>query len=304
MGEAAVKVALACGYVNAGTVEMLYQDGEFFFLEMNTRLQVEHCVTEEVTGLDLVAEQLRVASGEKLSFTPGLDRAARPLDRVPHQRREPDEELPAVAGHDHAAARARRVPGVRWDGGYEEGDTISQYYDNLIGKLVVWAPDRDRAIDRMVRALARVRDRGRQDDDPRAPRAVARPTTSAPSTTRRSGSKTKSTSRTFAAHARGRAALPPRRRPTARPRRSSSDRARRGRRPAFREGLAARRAGRGTARRGGAAAAGRSPRSPAAAAVPASGTVTAPMQGTIVKVLVEVGADRRRSARRWSCSRR
>ena len=153
MGEAAVKVALACGYVNAGTVEMLYQNGEFFFLEMNTRLQVEHCVTEEITGLDLVAEQLHVASGEPLSIAQSdVEHHGHSIEcRI--NAEDPSKKFLPSPG-TITRFRVPSGPGVRWDGGYYEGDTISQYYDNLVGKLIVWAPDRGRAIERMVRALS------------------------------------------------------------------------------------------------------------------------------------------------------
>ena len=102
-----MKVAAACGYVNAGTVECLYQDGEFWFLEMNTRLQVEHCVTEMVTSLDLVAEQLRVAAGEPLSFTQDdIERRGHSIE-VPRECRRPVDGLPPVARHDQPPAPAR-----------------------------------------------------------------------------------------------------------------------------------------------------------------------------------------------------
>ncbi len=155
MGEAAVKAAKAVGYHNAGTVEFIFQDGDFFFLEMNTRLQVEHPVTEVITGIDLVEWQIRVASGEPLPMTQAEVLARRNGHgievRINAENPSGGKFLPSPG-----TITKLTTPdgfGTRFDGGYEAGDTVSQYYDNLVGKLIVWGKDRDTAIARTVRAL-------------------------------------------------------------------------------------------------------------------------------------------------------
>jgi acetyl-CoA carboxylase biotin carboxylase subunit len=154
MGEAAVAIARRAGYANAGTIEFLLDaDKNFYFLEMNTRLQVEHPVTEMVVGRDLVHEQLRVANGEPLSFSQGdvVMRGAAIECRI--YAEDPENKfLPSPGRITRMVAPAG--PGVRYDSGSYEGWEVPIYYDPLLAKLCVWAQTREAAVARLARVLA------------------------------------------------------------------------------------------------------------------------------------------------------
>ncbi|WBG61493.1 acetyl/propionyl/methylcrotonyl-CoA carboxylase subunit alpha [Pseudomonas citronellolis] len=156
MGEAAVRAAQAIGYVGAGTVEFLYDEGsgQFFFMEMNTRLQVEHPVTEAITGLDLVAWQIRVARGEPLPITQEQVPLNGHAIEVRLYAEDPEGGFLPASGHLALYREPPAGPGRRVDSGIREGDDISPFYDPMLAKLIAWGENREEARQRLLAMLS------------------------------------------------------------------------------------------------------------------------------------------------------
>jgi pyruvate carboxylase subunit A len=152
MGRQAVLAAETAGYYNAGTCEFMFKDGKYYFLEMNARLQVEHPITEATTGVDLAREQLRVASGLPLENT---QKDIHPRGHAIECRINAEDPLNNFAPAPGKITRYAEPsgPGIRVDSGVYRGFEIPPYYDSMIAKLIIWAEDRDRAIERVKRAL-------------------------------------------------------------------------------------------------------------------------------------------------------
>jgi propionyl-CoA carboxylase alpha chain len=156
MGDAALRLASALGYESAGTVEFLFDDdsGEFFFLEVNTRLQVEHPVTEAVTGIDLVREQLRIAAGEPLGFAQeDIDFSGAAVEARLYAEDPANDFLPAIG--TLSAFEPAASPAVRWDSGVAAGSVIGTDFDPMLAKVIAYAPTRAEAAGRLALALER-----------------------------------------------------------------------------------------------------------------------------------------------------
>jgi pyruvate carboxylase subunit A len=153
MGETAVKAATSIGYTNAGTVEFIYSDGEYYFLEMNTRIQVEHPITEAVTGIDLVKEQIKIASGRELCCSQNDISVRGHAIECRINAEDPLNDFAPNPGKI-TGYRSPGGNGVRVDSGVYNNYTIPPYYDSMISKLIVWGRTRNEAIARMQRALS------------------------------------------------------------------------------------------------------------------------------------------------------
>ncbi|TBW56022.1 ATP-grasp domain-containing protein [Marinobacter halodurans] len=156
MGEAAVRCGEAIGYIGAGTVEFLYEPGGYFyFMEMNTRLQVEHPVTELITGLDLVEWQIRIANGEALPWAQDRLACRGHAMEARVYAEDPDNDFLPVTGRLHHLREPMDLPHVRIDSGVAEGQDITPWYDPMLAKVITWGEDRDTARQRLIDALAR-----------------------------------------------------------------------------------------------------------------------------------------------------